>query len=627
MDGRGKKMETLLKSLSRLALALCLVLPASGQNVRMGNIPTTNNAAGAYLVGTIGTGSSAPARLIETSTLFTSPTVNNSLTFTGGGSSCLFTNWGGTNLSLWSMNRDVPFWWRVGQSGAGDEGAEIYWNPWHYNVGGVTDGELQIASSGTISINPGYTRYGTDRRVHIGSSGDYRDWTDIQYDHRVSSSDQFGYSKPFRWVTPAWNGTAESVKYPTIQGMGLGTNLWGLRFYHDHTTVLSGTNWDWAAIAPHWSGDMDNLGWNLRGRQLREKTDLTSATNVVIDFAGSPVQFLTAGHTNIALTGTNYPTGTTNAVNVQFYLDSGSVGPSVTFPAWNWFGTSPSNSVGLGTMLKLDLTAIGAGDGNVMASASYGNSLITWDTDATNFLSRAGITDNPTKAAINTFVAGLKADNLWTNFDALYPMVGGTSNSCAQNLISNAYPIAFPASGVTYASTGVRTSGGSGQSPTGFTPSTANGRYQTNSAHLFYYFGDNSLVDMTHVIGAVDDNGTRAYIYRNGGSWSVYGLNRDASTIGVSAAGNFQGPVLASITGSGEMNIYTRLGNASTTAPGTALPVTQINVLCRGYTSNQTLTTNECRGASFGAGLTSDQWTSLTNRWAALQSALSRSAP
>jgi hypothetical protein len=44
----------------------------------MGNIPTTNNAAGAYLVGTIGTGSSAPARLMDLYTLLSgehSPTL------------------------------------------------------------------------------------------------------------------------------------------------------------------------------------------------------------------------------------------------------------------------------------------------------------------------------------------------------------------------------------------------------------------------------------------------------------------------------------------------------------------------------------------------------------------------
>ena len=56
------------------------------------------------------------------------------------------------------------------------------------------------------------------------------------------------------------------------------------------------------------------------------------------------------------------------------------------------------------------------------------------DPDAQAFITAAGITDPTQQSAINTLVVGLKADNLWTSMQAIYPFVGGTASSHKYNL-------------------------------------------------------------------------------------------------------------------------------------------------------------------------------------------------
>jgi hypothetical protein len=59
------KAETRFKwRFSLVALALCLAFPAWGQ-VKLGNVPTTNANTGFYSLGSVGTGASAPARLVS----------------------------------------------------------------------------------------------------------------------------------------------------------------------------------------------------------------------------------------------------------------------------------------------------------------------------------------------------------------------------------------------------------------------------------------------------------------------------------------------------------------------------------------------------------------------------------
>ena len=104
------------------------------------------------------------------------------------------------------------------------------------------------------------------------------------------------------------------------------------------------------------------------------------------------------------------------------------------------------------------------------------------DRDALNFFARAGISYRQSEArAIGRLVYDLKQANLWTNLDAIYPCVGGTSNSCAQNLISTNWGIAWNGT-PQFLRSGVKNSG-TDWGDTGYKQSTRG--TLTNDFHLY----------------------------------------------------------------------------------------------------------------------------------------------
>jgi hypothetical protein len=56
------------------------------------------------------------------------------------------------------------------------------------------------------------------------------------------------------------------------------------------------------------------------------------------------------------------------------------------------------------------------------------------DSDAQNFINEGFIVDTTQGNAINTLVESLKSNNLWTELDVIYPMVGGTGTAATLNL-------------------------------------------------------------------------------------------------------------------------------------------------------------------------------------------------
>jgi hypothetical protein len=100
----------------------------------------------------------------------------------------------------------------------------------------------------------------------------------------------------------------------------------------------------------------------------------------------------------------------------------------------------------------------------------YGNSVFlrtAWevsgggglDPDAQAFITAAAITDPTQQSAINTLVVDLKGYSLWTKFDALHPMVGGTASQHKFNLknpldTDAAFRLTFHG-GVTHSSNGI----------------------------------------------------------------------------------------------------------------------------------------------------------------------------
>jgi hypothetical protein len=85
------------------------------------------------------------------------------------------------------------------------------------------------------------------------------------------------------------------------------------------------------------------------------------------------------------------------------------------------------------------------------------------DPDAQAFITAAGITDPTQQSAINTLVVGMKADNIWTKMNAIYPFVGGTASAHKYNLkdprdLDAAFRIVFNG-GWTHNSNGIQSNG------------------------------------------------------------------------------------------------------------------------------------------------------------------------
>jgi hypothetical protein len=105
-------------------------------------------------------------------------------------------------------------------------------------------------------------------------------------------------------------------------------------------------------------------------------------------------------------------------------------------------------------------------------SLSRGKSpVLAYDQDLTNFLLRiyaaGGTVSRNELSSLITLVSYLKNNGLWSRLSAVYPMVGGTSASCAQNLISSSFTGSF-SSGWTFDYTGALPNGTSAYMSTNF---------------------------------------------------------------------------------------------------------------------------------------------------------------
>jgi hypothetical protein len=127
----------------------------------------------------------------------------------------------------------------------------------------------------------------------------------------------------------------------------------------------------------------------------------------------------------------------------------------------------------------------------VSASGQKNNSLSIpsqlSDADAQAFVDATGITDDTIKNAINDLVIAAKANGWWSRCIAIYPMVGGTSDTCKYNLknpqnTDGAYRLTEHG-GLTYASTGVTGNGTTGYLDTHI---AANALSQ-NDWHISFY--------------------------------------------------------------------------------------------------------------------------------------------
>ncbi len=209
--------------------------------------------------------------------------------------------------------------------------------------------------------------------------------------------------------------------------------------------------------------------------------------------------------------------------------------------------------------------------------------LSTWDSDATAFLTAAGITDATQSSAIGTLVGSLKSAGVWSKMRAIYPFIGGTASTHKWNLkdprdLDAAYRLAFSGNW-THSATGATPDGSTAYANTFAVPST--------------FFSD-----YTGAYGL--------YLRTNPASSTGYRVDMGAQFFSDPTSNRFLQHI-----GSTDGNSYYDWRNRVTVATSTVGSVTGFHVVSRTSTSLMTVYRN---GNSVASGASSDITTDLPNR-------------
>jgi len=238
----------------------------------------------------------------------------------------------------------------------------------------------------------------------------------------------------------------------------------------------------------------------------------------------------------------------------------------------------------------------------------------------TAWIAATSETDTTIINALNTFEAGLIANSLTAKFNAIYPMVGGTSTKHAFNFMNTSlYNLTFNG-GWTHSATGALPNGTNAYATTGIIP---NSILSLNSTHLSYYSRNNTNVGSD--IGCIQSVPTRIcrMEVRDAGLFRI-GVN-DAALITIANASSL-GYFLGTRTASTARAIYKNgaLANSdnvvSTTLPtiGIFLGAGNVSGVANSYSNRQ------CALASIGSGLTAGEVSTLYTLIQAFQTSLSR---
>lgn len=560
----------------------------------------------------------------------------------GGGPQMTVTNIQGTNLivDFVSMSNGTV---TIGFSSSPGDLAygSIRANPGH--DGAFTDTsnfEFEFSTPGSYAFGPGVGFGGKGHLqwgVGFGKYWDYGQWGQVD-----PSVGFLSVGMP-RTARVGWssNGVTYS-KFPGFIPVGTHTNG-GWKYVWMHDLGNDGVD-DWDTNAIDDAGSLyvkpgGAKGWDFRGGIMHERLASTiTTTNYALDFGKAYMQDLTVNITNITFSTTNVDGFSTNYEKRVFFIRSAAFTPTLSWPA-NFCvagtavgGALPTN-MGSGQILRLELESVGAGHSNKIASATLATDFAwSWDADAQAYFARvgAGVLSLAQSNAVNQLVYNAKANGWWTNCDAIYPFVGGTSNAHAINLKQNAFHITFTDTGVTHDALGITGDGTSGSGNTGFTPSTAAGLYTQNSAHIMVYIGSNTPTDGGYFAGSLHTGfSSRAGLRRNGVALTATGLNDNGQTApSINMGGDFRGPSITTRTGAAVKAIYTTTGTAPDTTTSVNLPNSAIAFLGRNTGGSVDLWSNSnLRGATIGEGVDATKAAALRADFDAFNASLGRKVP
>jgi hypothetical protein len=246
----------------------------------------------------------------------------------------------------------------------------------------------------------------------------------------------------------------------------------------------------------------------------------------------------------------------------------------------------------------------------------------------TAWIAATGETDTTILNALNTFEAGLIANSLKTKFNAIYPMVGGTSAKHRYNFINTSlYSLTFNG-GWTHSATGALPSGTNGNATTGILGSNLT----VNSNHISFYSRTNPSVAAKTSIGLFQGSlALLLYLKASGAGTAIYSNTSTSSAtmyptgVSTDSRGWFIGNKASNAIGGLTISKNgTSLASNSAAPNQTAYP--NLSVLISGNSVGGAIIYDdkECAMATIGTSLTSGEISTLYTLIQAMQTSLSR---
>lgn len=246
------------------------------------------------------------------------------------------------------------------------------------------------------------------------------------------------------------------------------------------------------------------------------------------------------------------------------------------------------------------------------------------DPDCAAFLTATGITNPTISGAVCTLVTSLKSANLWTKFDAIYPMVGGTATTHMYNLrnpanTNAAFRLSF-IGGWTHSANGAQPNGSNGYANTFYNP---NNSAQLNNHHLSYYSRTQS--NGTEVEFGNFSSGNSSLIEIRTSNISYFRINNQTGVL-TFADSDSRAFYLANRTASNLINAWR---NSSKLAQSTLQSVSRANIdyFLAAFNNNNFAnfyTTKQCAWASIGQGFSDSEASTLYSIIQTFQTTLSR---
>jgi len=243
------------------------------------------------------------------------------------------------------------------------------------------------------------------------------------------------------------------------------------------------------------------------------------------------------------------------------------------------------------------------------------------DFNAASFISRAGITNPAQKTAINNLVIALKGYGIWSKMVALYPYVGGSASSHAQNLVNSSFTISWNGT-VTHNANGV-----TGNGSTGYGDTTCKASDVGVNGGLSTYLRALPTGDNNCSIGMQNASDRGYEIIMNVSFGQKYGIWGATASIASQSTVPATGLYSVNRTSSTALTLYRNGSSIASDSTSSSLSATALNIYTLALNNNgstSSFSEENCALDAIHQGLTASEESNFYTAVQSYQTALSR---